>query len=155
MITLVSSYFSPWANILHPSVAETKSHFLQAKYHNYLDGFMRLFWGRWGLNFFFFFFQFQWKFQANTFKGQWNIFFVKSIIASLLKTKVQLLHHIYLWPPILWHSTAMNKEKIEAMATKFSIKFAIQVAFWEMSTNFLFTATGNQEVGWRLKNNSV
>ena len=45
----------------------------------------------------------------------------------LLKTKVQLLHHTYLWPPILWHSKAMHKGKIEAMATKFSIMFAISM----------------------------
>ena len=43
----------------------------------------------------------------------------------LLKTKVQLLHHTYLMPPILWHNKSMDKEKIEAMATKFSEKFAI------------------------------
>jgi hypothetical protein len=45
----------------------------------------------------------------------------------LLKTKVQLLHHTYLWPPILWHSKAMDKGKIEAMATTFSEKFAISM----------------------------
>ena len=43
----------------------------------------------------------------------------------LLKSKVKLLHHTYLWPPILWHNKAMGKGKIEAMATKFSEKFAI------------------------------
>ena len=43
----------------------------------------------------------------------------------LLKTKVQLLHHTYLWPPILWHSKAMDRDKMEAMATKLSEKFAI------------------------------
>ena len=43
----------------------------------------------------------------------------------LLKTKVQLLHHTYLWPPILWHNKAMGNGKIEAMATKFSETFAI------------------------------
>ena len=30
-----------------------------------------------------------------------------------------------LWPSILWHNRAMDKEKIEAMVTKFSEKFAI------------------------------
>jgi hypothetical protein len=45
----------------------------------------------------------------------------------LLKTKVQLLHHTYLCPLILWHSKAMDKGKIEAMATKFSEKFAISI----------------------------
>ena len=43
----------------------------------------------------------------------------------LLKTKLQLLHHTYLWPPLKWHNKAMDKGKIEAMATKFSEKFAI------------------------------
>ena len=38
------------------------------------------------------------------------------------KTKVQLLHHTYLWP---WTRRAMDKEKIKAMVTKFSEKFAI------------------------------
>ena len=41
------------------------------------------------------------------------------------KTKLQLLHHTYLWPPLMWHNKAMDKGKIEAMATKFSEKFAI------------------------------
>ena len=41
----------------------------------------------------------------------------------LLKTKEQLLHHTYLWPPILWHSKAMDKGKIEIMATKICYKF--------------------------------
>ena len=41
----------------------------------------------------------------------------------LLKTKEQLLHHTYLWPPILWHSKAMDKGKIETMATKICYKF--------------------------------
>ena len=45
----------------------------------------------------------------------------------LLKTKVQLLHHTYLWPPLMWHNKAMDKGKIEAMATKFSEKFAINM----------------------------
>jgi hypothetical protein len=45
----------------------------------------------------------------------------------LLKTKVQLLHHTYLWPPLMLHNKAMDKGKIEAMATKFSEKFAINM----------------------------
>ena len=45
----------------------------------------------------------------------------------LLKTKVQLLHHTYLCPPLMWHNKAMDKGKIEAMATKFSEKFAINM----------------------------
>ena len=45
----------------------------------------------------------------------------------LLKTKVQLLHHTYLWPPLIWHNKAMDMEKNEAMATKFSEKFDIDM----------------------------
>ena len=45
----------------------------------------------------------------------------------LLKTKVQLLHHTYLWPPLMWNNNAMDKGKIEGMATKFSEKFAIDM----------------------------
>ena len=45
----------------------------------------------------------------------------------LLKTKVQLLHHTYLCPSLMWHNKAMDKGKIEAMATKFSEKFAINM----------------------------
>ena len=45
----------------------------------------------------------------------------------ILKTKVQVLHHTYLWPPLMCNDKAMDKEKIEAMATKFSEKFAIDM----------------------------
>ena len=45
----------------------------------------------------------------------------------LLETKVQLLHYIYLWPPILWHIKAMEKWKIEALVTEFLEKFAISM----------------------------
>ena len=45
----------------------------------------------------------------------------------LLKTKVQLLHHTYLWPPLIWHNKAMDMEKNEAMATKFSEKSDIDM----------------------------
>ena len=44
-----------------------------------------------------------------------------------MKTKGKLLHHTYLLPPILLDIKAMDKGKIEAMATKFSEKFAISM----------------------------
>ena len=50
-----------------------------------------------------------------------------SMASSWSPTKLQLLYHTYLWPPILCHSKAMEKGKIEAMATKFSKKFAISM----------------------------
>ena len=43
----------------------------------------------------------------------------------LLKTKVQYLWYIYLWPPIPWHRKAIDEEMIKGMATKFSKMFAI------------------------------
>ena len=40
-----------------------------------------------------------------------------------LLTKVQLLHHTYLWPPLMRHNKA-DRERNEGMAKKFSEKFA-------------------------------
>ena len=37
----------------------------------------------------------------------------------LLKAKVQLLHHTYLWPPILWHSKAWTKEILKLWPPNF------------------------------------
>ena len=51
------------------------------------------------------------------------------IFKNFSKSKNYILH-LYLWPPIpliMWHSKAMDKGKIEAMATKFSEKFAISM----------------------------
>ena len=42
----------------------------------------------------------------------------------LFETKVQLLHHTYLWPPLMRHNKAMDRERNEGMATKLSEKFA-------------------------------
>ena len=50
-------------------------------------------------------------------------------VLLLLKSEVQLAHqYLFMASPIsliMWHSKAMDKGKIEAMATKFSEQFAI------------------------------
>ena len=66
-------------------------------------------------------------------KNEWqkNKNKVTSSMASqwplLFKTKVKLLHHTFLWPPLTGHNKALDKGKIEAMATKFSKMFAINM----------------------------